>query len=90
MGFININRHIILFKNFEISVSTGKLPNESSYIIFSSQKNFKEILGYEAIEWDLSDPKTTDMLTAASTNANKELVRSFLIELRLLIREYYA
>jgi hypothetical protein len=90
MGFIDINRHIIFFRNAEISVSTGKLDNASSYIVFSSQKNFREILGYEAIEWNLSDTKTTDTLTAASTNTNKDLVRSFLVELRLLIREHYA
>jgi hypothetical protein len=90
MGFIDINRHIILFRDVEVSVSTGKLNNESSYIVFSSQKKFKDILGYEAVEWDLADTKTTDILTAASSNTNKELVRSFLVELRLLIREHYA
>jgi hypothetical protein len=90
MGFVDINRHIILFKNNEISVSIGKLSGESSYVVFSCQKNFKDILGYGAIEWDLSDTKMTDILTAASTGTNKKLVRSFLVELRLLIREHYV
>lgn len=90
MGFIDINRHIILFKNFEIAVSTGKLFSQSAYIIYSSQETFKDLVGHEAIEWDLSDAKMTDTLTAASSNSNKTLVRSFLVELRLLIREHYA
>jgi hypothetical protein len=90
MSFIDITRHIILFRNAEITVSTGRLVGKSSCIIFSSQKNFKDILGYEAIELILDDTKMTDTLTAASTNSNKPLVRSFLVELRLLIREHYA